>query len=268
MRSVSSMFGFLVAITLVAGTAQAATLFAASYDSGKTAEIVGGSGVPTVAGTSTIDNANFKYGGGALNTTAVTSGGGGLKYGTASNFNPLAGTVEMWFRVPGYDGSTRQELFSIFAGGFTGDFSLYLDNTSGGRLKVDVDVAGNNQWQQRGFQGPAVTGDGNFHHVAFEWDTNAGFTTLYLDGVAESFTPLFGTVSFAGGTLGANMEIGSRQAGFDRLNGQIDDLRISNVALYNQVSSFTPPGPVVPEPTTLALLACGPLLFMRRRPSC
>jgi hypothetical protein len=263
----SHLLGF-VAVVVLASAAQAAPLLIAAYDGntangGKNADIAVGNPAPTVLGTSTINNVNFKYGGGALDTTTVTSGGNGLRYSTANNFNPQAGTVEMWIRVPGYTGATRQELFSIFAGGFTGDFSLFLDNTQGGRLRAVVDANGVNQWVQTGFQNGAYFGDGNFHHVAWNWDTSAGFSTLYVDGVAETFNHT-GTVAF-GGTLGTTMEIGSRQGGFDALRGQIDDIRISNNAVYGQVGSFTPPGPHVPEPSALGALAIGALAMVGRR---
>jgi hypothetical protein len=44
------------------------------------------------------------------------------------------------------------------------------------------------------------------------------------------------------------MEIGSRQQGYDALAGNIDDVRISNVALYNG-QNFTPPTQsTIPDP--------------------
>lgn len=247
----------LVVLMSCVSVTHAAQIFVAAYDGntgngGKNADIAAGNPAPLVAGTSTIDNVNFKFGGGSLNTAPVTPGGNGLKYSTVGNFNPAAGTIQAWIRAPGYTGSTRAEIFSIFAGGFTGDYSLFLDPAIGGRLRAVVDANGANQWVQNGFQPGTYFGDGNWHHVAWEWDTVAGFSTLYVDGVAENFN-VVGTVAFAG-TLGTNMEIGSRQGGFDNLVGNIDDIGIYNNALYNQVSSFPPPGPQVPEPAGMAAL--------------
>jgi hypothetical protein len=105
-----------------------------------------------------------------------------------------------------------------------------------------VDVLGANQWQQGGFANAfAVLGDGEWHHIAWEWDTQAEepFATLYVDGVAENFN-VIGEVSFDGGILGAEMEIGSRQGGFDAFQGYIDDFRIFDSAIYGR-QSFTPP---------------------------
>jgi Concanavalin A-like lectin/glucanases superfamily/PEP-CTERM motif len=251
-------------VMLIGTAAQGATIFGATYDSSKTADIAAGNPAPTVAGTSTINNASSKFGAGSLDTSTSTSGNNGTKYATASNFNPLAGTVDLWMQLPnGYDG-TRQDLFSIFAGGFTGDFSLYI-NPATQRLLTVVDVNGANQWQQGGFANAFnVLGDTNWHHIAWEWDTNAGFATLFVDGVPENFG-VIGSVSFAGGTLGAEMEIGSRQGGFDAFKGNIDDVRISSTAIYGQVG-FTPPTQsTVPEPATIGLLGIGVLMLARRR---
>jgi len=255
----------LASVMMIGTVAQGATTFGAKYDSSKTADIAAGNPVPTVAGGSTINNASSKFGGGSLDTTSVFSGGNGTRYSTASNFNPLAGTVDFWMQMPnGYNG-VRQDLFSIFAGGFTGDFSLYL-NPGTDRLLSVVDVAGANQWSQGGFASVTnVLGDGNWHHIAWEWDTNAGFATLFVNGAPENFVTI-GTVSFAGGTLGTEMEIGSRQGGFDAFQGNIDDLRISSTAIYGQVG-FTPPTQsTIPEPASVVMaLTGGALLLMRRR---
>ena len=217
-------------------------IFGATYDNNTTAGIAGGNPTPVVVGDVTINNSSSKFGAGSLDSTAVFSGGNGLQYETVNNFNPLAGTIDFWMRMPQTYNGVRQDLFSIFAGGYTGDFSLYI-NPSTLRLQTVVDVAGNNQWQQGGYANAyAVLSDGNWHHVAWEWATQAEtpFATLYVDGVAENFGT-FGTVSFAGGTLGAQMEIGSRQGGYDAFQGLIDDFRIFDTAIYNQASTFTPP---------------------------
>ena len=254
---------------LIGTVAEGVTLFGATYDSSKTAEIAAGNPVPTTPGLTVIDNANFKFGGGSLDPSSVTSGGNGMRYSTASNFDPFVGTLDFWFRAPGWDGTTRQDFFSIFPGGFTGDVGLYLLNTNdGGQLAVDVDVAGANRWALRGTTTSTVLGDGEWHHVAYEWDSNTNSTALFLDGVLETNTNIVGggSVDFTGGTLGTEMEIGSRQQGFDALQGNIDDLRISDVALFNGQDFVPPTRSTVPEPASLVmLLASGTLLLLRRR---
>ena len=248
MRNTILTVAVLASVMSVGAVAEGAVIFGVNYDNSKSAGIAAGNPVPIVSGDtfSVINTSSSKFGAGSLDTTGVFQGGNGLKYDTASNFNPLAGTIDFWVQMPNTYNSVRQDLFSIFAGGFTGDFSLYLNNDFN-RLTLVVDVAGANQWSQSSQGGlvTAVLDDGGWHHIAWEWDTVAEFSTLYVDGVGESFAPTPGigaaTVSFAGGTLGTDMEISSRQGGFDAFQGNIDDLRIFDTAIYNQVASFTPP---------------------------
>lgn len=248
-------------------TASAATpIFGATFDSSTTANLAAGNATPVVGGAVTINSSSSKFGAGSLDATGVTSGGNGLRYATAANFNPLAGTVDFWTQLPNGFNGTRQDLFSIFAGGYTGDFSLYIDPGSQ-RLQTIVDVAGANQWTQQGYANAnTVLGDGNWHHVAWEWDTAAGFATLYVDGAPENYS-VIGSVSFVGGTLGAAMEIGSRQGGYDAFQGNIDDFRLFDSAIYKQ-AGFTPPAQstIVPEPSAaLSLLIGGVLLRFNSR---
>jgi len=259
----------VTSMTLIATTAaQGTTIFGAKYDSSKTAQVASGNPVPTTPGLTVIDNTNFKFGGGSLDPTLVTSGGNGMRYATAGNVNPNVGTIDLWFRAPGWNGFPRRELVSMFAGGYTGDISLYLLNDNfGGKLAVDVDVAGHNQWALRGTTTSVVLGDGNWHHVAYEWDSATNTTALFLDGVLETNTNVVGggSVNFAGGTLAQFMEVGSRQSGFDPLAGNIDDLRISDVALYNG-QNFTPPtqSTIVPEAASMTMMLAGGALLLRR----
>jgi hypothetical protein len=231
---------FIACSTLVDCSTAQEPIFGATFDNNTIAGIAGGNATPVVAGDVTINNSS-KFGAGSLDSTEVFSGGNGLRYETAGNFNPLAGTIDFWIRMPNGFNETRQDLFSIFAGGYTGDFSLYIDPVSL-RLQTVVDVAGNNQWTQPGYANAfADLGDGNWHHIAWEWDTQAEtpYATLYFDGVVENYNT-FGTVSFNGGALGAQMEIGSRQGGYDAFQGLIDDFRIFDTAIYGQ-AAFTPP---------------------------
>jgi hypothetical protein len=247
-----------------ATAARATVIFSADFNSTMNAQVAGGNSAPQT-NTATLD-------GGALNTSTVTPGNG-ARYETAGNFNPTAGTVEMWFKAPGYDGSFRMDLFDIFQGSYDGDFNLYFQPNQGGRLQLVVAANGANQFFMNGYSTPASTstktGDGQWHHVAWEWDTTAGtpFTSLYLDGVAENYTPSPGsTVAWpAGATLGTYMDFGSRQDGYDNVITHIDDVRIHDAAIYNQVASFTPEARTIPEPGSLVVLAVAGSGFLLRR---
>lgn len=77
-----------------------------------------------------------------------------------------------------------------------------------------------------------------WYHVAIVIDQNLGMC-LFVDGELqyEKVTAFNNPINFNG----ANIEIG-RQFGFNRyFNGMIDDLRISNEAIY--LENFTPPCP-------------------------
>ena len=262
------LFAAFVALNLsIVTTAKAAQIFGTTYDSTTSAEVAAGSPTPVVAGLATINTSSSKFGAGSLNTASVVSGNNGIKYSTSGNFNPLAGTVDFWMQLPNGYNDSRQDLFSIFAGGYTGDFSLYIDPSSD-RLQTIVDVNGANQWQQVGYaNAQTVLGDGNWHHIAWEWDTVAGYATMYVDGAAENYSVL-GSVSFAGGTLGSTFEIGSRQGGYDPFLGNIDDVRIFDTAIYAQ-AAFTPPTQSfnVPEPATAAIMLAGSVLLLIGRRS-
>src|SRR5688572_29123817 len=94
-------WGIASSIPLAAAAAQAAPRFTASYDSSLTADFAVGNPAPLSVGNSVIDPVEFKYGGGALNPSANTSGGNRLSYATAGNFvmGPnTAGTIEMWVK--------------------------------------------------------------------------------------------------------------------------------------------------------------------------
>jgi hypothetical protein len=256
---------FVALCLSIATTANAAQIFGATYDSSKAAELAAGSPTPVVGGLATINTSSSKFGAGSLSTSTVTSGNNGVKYSTSGNFNPLAGTVDFWMQLPNGYNDQRQDLFSIFAGGYTGDFSLYID-PSNDRLRTIVDVNGANQWQQVGYANAnTVLGDGNWHHIAWEWDTVLGWATMYVDGVPENYS-VSGTVSFAGGTLGTTFEVGSRQGGYDPFLGNIDDFRIFDTAIYGQ-ASFTPPTQSfnVPEPASAAMMLAATTLLLIRR---
>jgi len=250
-----SLFVAVVAtsISLLSGVSHGETIFAVNFDSSKTAGIAVGNPEPTIAGLGVIDSVNVKFGAGSLDPSLVIPRGNELQYETAGNFNASAGTIEMWFRAPDWIGFPRMELFSIFnlPVTYAGNVSLYLLNdNSGGKLAVDVDVAGHNQWALRGASNSILLGDGNWHHVAYEWDTATDHAALFLDGNLETDNNIVGggSVDFTGGSLAPFMEIGSRQQGYDALAGNIDDVRISKVALYNG-QSFTPPTQsTIPDP--------------------
>ena len=106
---------------------------------------------------------------------------------------------------------------------------------------------------------------GTWTHIAATFDTAAGNEVkLYIDGVLRK------TGNFVNGPIRSSnsaFTIGNRM-GQHQFDGAIDDVRVYRTALAaGDVGNLAGPGGgVIPEPTTLALLATGGIgALMRRR---
>lgn len=122
-------------------------------------------------------------------------------------------TVEVWFRTTNEDAAHRQRivlywehyLISIFEGGrLTGH--LY-----------DQDATNNP------IRGHSPIAPGRWYHAALTWDGQRG--KLWLNGREEASVRMTGTINAA---PGSGLQFGA--IGNDWFEGQIDELRISNVA--------------------------------------
>jgi hypothetical protein len=115
--------------------------------------------------------------------------------------------------------------------------------------------------------------DTNWHHLAMVTSFNPSFpgdlshrsTTMYVDGVAAVSTPqgiINGNDEFS---IGGRSVVGGPASVWN--GGQIDEVRVFNFATGQFSPSDLLLNSTVPEPTTLALLATGSLVAMRRRRS-
>jgi hypothetical protein len=174
-------------------------------------------------------------------------------------------TVEAYFRMSSIDPNTG-DVKSILrvedpvTG--TGVFSLELLNLQGGNGTNDLLlVMSNDTLELRRLDLLVNT---NYHVAA----TDDGSTvSLYLDGTLVDSTsispqPNFQTFSGSGTIGGAIGNDTTIAGGITAFRGNIDEVRISNVAL--PPSQFLN---VVPEPTTASLLALGGVALLRRRRS-
>lgn len=209
--------------------------------------------------------------GGKFGTGLNRASGGRIQYDTAGNYYAQRGTIEMFINYPSVQGfgglwSTVQGTSAgagdirmyIFAGGGGAGFGGYMTDTD-------------SRWECETTAGQFVTGAdaaaNTWHHVAWTWDTAAGTTAIYWDGIQRRSGPDFGTVNNYDGALPTQMHIGENQLGSATFNGLIDEFRISDQVLYT--GNFAPPtapfATPVPEPTSLSLLGLAALVAGRRR---
>lgn len=145
-------------------------------------------------------------------------------------------------------GAGPQALFylSVAATGAGGEFRVELMNAS----NVDVQV-----------NSSVIPVANTWYHVAAVGDATAGTLSLYVNGT------LVGSATGYNGLLNAStawdLGRGQYKGGVaDRMNGSIDNVRFSDVALAP--SQFLN-ALAVPEPASMGLLALGGLAIVRRR---
>ena len=197
--------------------------FVAAAEEGRDAVTV------TANGDAQIDTAQSKFGG----ASALFDGAGDYLSmdKTVGDFGSNTFTVEAWVRVPSADGAF-ENIASIWHGSTANNRSWFLgidDNTqhivffwydSGGAIDTSVESTG-------------VLTSGNWHHVAV---TNDGSNfRLFLDGTLED-SGAAETIRAA--VAGSSLTIGGNYDASLPVNGNIDEVRISNTARYT--SNFTP----------------------------
>lgn len=132
-----------------------------------------------------------------------------------------ARTVEAWIRTttvthPGNGGS--QMVITDWGASSTGarfTFNVLWNNA------IRLEVAGN------GVSGTIAVNDGNWHHVACVYDPAATNTVkLYVDGVLDTQ----GNISVSVNSSSGNFQIGRRIDASKYFNGDIDEVKIWNVA--------------------------------------
>jgi hypothetical protein len=156
------------------------------------------------------------------------------------------GTIEMWLK-PSWSKTTSEEK-TIFEASMTNntrflakkllgnnlEFGFFEGTGSAKTVAVNVSELRENQW----------------HHLAFIWDNTQGknsFLKIFVNGKLKG-TSLGGWKS----PIGKTFYLGSKEEGIQKIDGVIDELRISNLPLYK--ANFTPPfSPLIPEESTIIL---------------
>jgi len=135
-----------------------------------------------------------------------------------NNFDGLnTGTVELWFKT---SIATSYQKFAMKDG------CIDLGISSAAKFFGEIGGVGN-----LGEMG-TNSADGVWHHGALSWDGT--WLRGYLDGVYKVRVSQSGTQNNNSNTL----YLGRHANGGERLNGNIDEFRISNVARYTTETSF------------------------------
>lgn len=215
--------------------------------------------------------------------------GNGLK-GVDNLFSFNTGiTIEALVTANGWTGTTQNEIFRKEDGGNRLLFSLQsaanmtgstVIGTAGfGGISLGLNIGGVYNELDVRFDGlagrPTVASfaDGSVHHMVATYDSVTGLKSIFIDG------ELIGQVFVGAGQLiasggGANAFIGSNGGGSEPWTGLIDEFAIYRSALTADEIRYhfeaTRRGltffdTIVPEPTTLSLLALGGIAIMRRR---
>lgn len=178
-------------------------------------------------------------------------------------------TIAGWFDLGGATTPQFRSLFWRGLGTTNSDIEIYLQAPSGSNyLTVTHNRANSGTFGGQYFPAPTANG---YMHLAVTW--NGGAWTVYYDGVAQSSVTSFGTIGQPlAVTAGHEIRLGSIAysafGGNAALNGLLDEWtvfdevltldQISNLIEFNNISG-------VPEPSTLALVALGATVLLRRR---
>lgn len=188
--------------------------------------------------------------------------------------NPLnemsstVGSVSHWFRTTtGTDGSANA-LGRVyhFDQGATGSLYTFIDST--GKVGIRIANGVNDATVLADVRTAGALNDDQWHQVVATWDGTAGTVTLYIDGGALTGGQTITGVYTAGTDFASSNrhQAGKGATNATRYQGSADELAIwTTVLTAQQVADQYLAATTIPEPASLALLACGGLALARRR---
>lgn len=160
-----------------------------------------------------------------LGANWIASGGGTnrrIRYITGLNWHPTTSiTYEAWVRI---NQGTARSLFSYASG--TSDNAVRLHNQSNFNPYIRGTNGGNT--------GTSVN-DGNWHHVAYTWNSTEGIARIFIDGVASgavSGLQQGNTIGIENGAVVLGQDQDSVDGGFSPTEawiGDMDEFRISSI---------------------------------------
>lgn len=194
----------------------------------------------------------------------ATDSGIGVQYATAPStiaLHSAAGTSDVTipgssqFQFSGTSGFTVEARVKLDPGwystiidctGPSGGSGWWLRATNAGALQSDVyDGSG-----EREVSGTTNIKDGGWHHVAAVYNGSTSTLSLYVDYQSEGYVDYTNNTALTSAIgTGSDFRIGTAHSGANPLFGDIDYIRVSNVALTP--AQFIGP---VPEPSAIILL--------------
>lgn len=174
--------------------------------------------------------------------------------------NPLAFsddlTLAMWIKTSGSD---QRILYFCGKSGHTAyNYQVY---TSAGKVTLGLrQVAPTQDWDF--VPTLAAYNDGNWHHFVY---TNDGATSkVYVDGSLENTVATHGYNNASG--VNYPMDFGRQTDGAVNFVGYLDEIQIiRGLADATDVATMYEESVNIPEPVTMAVLACGLLAVLVRR---
>ncbi|MGA2177811.1 MAG: immunoglobulin domain-containing protein, partial [Verrucomicrobiota bacterium] len=165
------------------------------------------------------------------------------------SLRPASVTVEGWLNFRSFSG-LQVFVAKPYGSGTLDSFAVW---ETSGQLFAGIATAGGNQPFLDYYWAPAA---GTWHHVAYTFDANASYQTLYVDGAAVASGASSGPMAYDAHPfqIGADIENGSPAFFFD---GEIDETSIYNRALTGEeiasiyAAAFTGKCPPAPTPPTI-----------------
>ncbi|MCX6993196.1 MAG: FG-GAP-like repeat-containing protein, partial [Kiritimatiellaeota bacterium] len=150
-----------------------------------------------------------------------------LRFALPAEFNPEAGTIEMWIRPDFASADNAYHNFFHILGDTSGKASIYIyKGGAGGRNGLFMVLYDRNGTR---FEAGATEGrdyswnPGEWHHLAGSWDSASGFVSLFFDG--REVTPQRGP-PFSLGAVQPVVSIGANLWSGDVCPGLIDEIRL------------------------------------------
>jgi len=141
-------------------------------------------------------------------------------------------TIEVWINTGNDDNSTMEAIFSTDD---THNIWSMINEHGNGYVRVEITNDGTNFKQ---YDSSILINDGNWHHIAYSYDTTNDTLKLYIDGVEDTTVTKNHDVDISSFSFNDKIKLGVSRDESSRLNGMVDDFRVwSTARTQEQISS-------------------------------